>query len=222
MRLPRDFGRVWTQISSSLFAKIVNVCNRIIIEVFFKGPNRVNTPSTSSVRERVESMDSSTDSPIHKIFSRHERAERNRTNILESRVRALSEADEMRLQKLEAIKQEREKQAETIQDRQTRAMSNRKKLLSQRSARLKRYVANTTPGEPATDRKHYLSPAKEHLFCGLFYLWTVHLHNQFYLLATKSNFGWFDFNNPVNLDDTPWSSPTCQASKRRNTRLEPS
>lgn len=111
----------------------------IAMSAFFKQrPVTATSPATQIVRQRLESMDSGNDSPIKKLFDRHERAEKNRSNILESRVRALSEADELRLEKVEAIKEAREKRAERIQNSQTRAMINRKRLLSQKSDKLRR------------------------------------------------------------------------------------
>ena len=110
----------------------------VAMSVFFKR-QRASTPSecTPKVRKRLESV--STDSPIEKLITKQERAERNRANILESRVRALSDADELRLQKLEAVEEEKERKAETLQRRQCRAAKNRHRLLSQRSLRLKHH-----------------------------------------------------------------------------------
>lgn len=111
----------------------------IAMSAFFKQrPATAASPATQNVRERLESMDSGSESPMKKLFVRHERAEKNRTHILESRIRALSEADELRLQKVEAVKEERQKRAERIQNSQTRAMINRKRLLSQKSDKLRR------------------------------------------------------------------------------------
>lgn len=85
------------------------------MDVLFKR-KRQNTPTenTPKVRERLESCDSSTESPISKIFTRHERAEKNREKLIESRVRALSDADELRLQKIEALKEARDLKADRI------------------------------------------------------------------------------------------------------------
>eukprot|EP00345_Euplotes_harpa_P004232 CAMPEP_0168318722 /NCGR_PEP_ID=MMETSP0213-20121227/642_1 /TAXON_ID=151035 /ORGANISM="Euplotes harpa, Strain FSP1.4" /LENGTH=217 /DNA_ID=CAMNT_0008319831 /DNA_START=47 /DNA_END=700 /DNA_ORIENTATION=- len=112
----------------------------VAMSVFFKNkPAGAETPRRKDVRERLESMDSpASDSHIHKLFSKQEKAEKNRSSFLENRVRALSEQDELRLQKVEAVNEEVNLRAQRIHDSQTRAMKNRKRLLSKRSERLKR------------------------------------------------------------------------------------
>lgn len=106
--------------------------------LFKKRPSTATSSVTQIVRQRLESMDSGSESPIKKLFDRHERAEKNRSDILESRVRALSEADELRLEKVEAVKEALDKRAERIQSSQTRAMINRKRLLSEKRDKLRR------------------------------------------------------------------------------------
>lgn len=112
----------------------------VAMNVFFKNKRpSTTTPRSSGVRERLESMDSSSSEPnIHKIFERQEKAEKNRTNILTNKVRALSQQDELRLQKVEAVNHALDKRAERINDSQTRAAKNRERLLSERSDKLKR------------------------------------------------------------------------------------
>eukprot|EP00343_Euplotes_focardii_P007285 CAMPEP_0205819900 /NCGR_PEP_ID=MMETSP0206-20130828/2405_1 /ASSEMBLY_ACC=CAM_ASM_000279 /TAXON_ID=36767 /ORGANISM="Euplotes focardii, Strain TN1" /LENGTH=197 /DNA_ID=CAMNT_0053113991 /DNA_START=99 /DNA_END=692 /DNA_ORIENTATION=+ len=131
------------------------------MNVFFKS-KRSTTPSecTPKVRKRLESAGK--ESPISKIASKMERAEKNRISILENRVRALSDADELRLEKVDALKLEDGKTATKIQHRQCRAAKNRHRLLSQRSQRLKR--KHSLISNQLSDRKDQEIEARHQLF----------------------------------------------------------
>ena len=108
----------------------------IAMSVFFKP-----TPwtPTKALRPRLKTQDSpSIEKSRERLFSKQQKAEKNRERFIWNRVRTLSNADELRLEKLDALNDQTHKTAERINKSQTRAIINRDRMLSERSERLKR------------------------------------------------------------------------------------